>query len=94
MNGESSADVYTVSCVYMSSRAISCKMEKVALTYIQYPVYTCHYVRSRVKWRASGELLCNIGSSVMTERAGLRGGDICIIMTDLYCCTAETNTPW
>ena len=71
-------------------------MQKVALTYIQYHVYTRHYVytQSRVKWRASGELLYSTGSSVMTERVRMRGGDICIIMTNLYCCTAETNTPW
>ena len=25
-------------------------------------------------------------------REAQEGGDICIIMTDLHCCTAETNT--
>ena len=55
-----------------------------------------------VKQIASGKLLCNTGSptwcSVMTSKCGMgeerevqEGRDICIIMDDFYCCTAETN---
>ena len=56
-----------------------------------------------VKWRSAEKLPCGTGSlapfSVMTLRGGMGegretqgGGDICLIMADLICCMAETNT--
>ena len=64
-------------------------------------IYTLLYA----KQTASENLLCKTGSStqcsVMTWRGGMgrwggreaqEGGDICILMADLPCCTEETNT--
>ena len=61
------------------------------------------YTLSGVRRIAGEKLLCSTGSpaccSVMTQRDGMRerretreGGDVCIIMNDLSCCIAETNT--
>ena len=65
-------------------------MEKVASPHIHSQLYT------------GDKLLCSIGSpvwcSVMTERVGVgeergsRGRGCSIIMADLHCCMAETNT--
>ena len=57
------------------------------------------YPLSGVGWIAGEKVLCPTGSpvlrSVMTWRDGMWGGEVgnvCIIMADLHCCMAETNT--
>ena len=61
------------------------------------------YTRPCVKQIAGEKLLYNIGSpvscSVMTQEGDMargreaeEGGDVCIIMAELRCCMAETNT--
>ena len=61
------------------------------------------YTPPCAKYIAGEKLLYNTGSpawcSVMTLRGGIgegrktqEGSDKCIIMADLLCCTAETNT--
>ena len=61
------------------------------------------HILSGVRWIAGEKLLGSTGSplwcSVMTWKAGLGGGeggegagDVCIIMADMHCCVAETNT--
>lgn len=61
------------------------------------------YTLPCVKQIAGEKLLYNIGSpvscSVMTWKGDMvrgreaqEGGDICIIMAELHCCVAETNT--
>lgn len=52
---------------------------------------------SHVKQTASGNLPCDAGSSLTTQRGGMgwevqKGGDVCIPMADSRGCIVETNT--
>ena len=61
------------------------------------------YTLSSIGWTAGEKLLCSTGSPVWPswwpegmgwreERESREGGDVCIIMADLHCCTAGIKT--
>ena len=66
-------------------------MEKVASTYIHCHVLSIWLVRScHITQGAQAGALRGVGRG--EGREAQEGGDICIILAELHCCKAKTNT--